>query len=248
MADFNRLKQGKNHFQKNFKHCFLKEYDAHNVDDPVNGRLYVTPDGSYPSVTTFLSAVTDKAFLEEWKKKVGEEWAAEESERCANRGSGVHLALEYLLRNKPDPTLAGDYRQMYVQLETVLRINVDFIHGLEIPLWSKLLGLAGRIDCLANYKGQLSIIDFKTSTKFKRVEFITNYFLQATCYSLMVEEMYGLKATQLVIMIGLESDLKPQVFIRDRRDYLPLLADKLNQFRLIQAAKLEAPKSLFDLW
>jgi genome maintenance exonuclease 1 len=138
---------------------------------------------------------------------------------------------------------------MYRQIETVLRINVDDIYALELPLWSKLMKLAGRVDCIAKYKGDLAIIDFKTSNKMKLANWITNYFLQATCYSIMLEELYGLKAEKLVILVSVENEDRAQVFVRDRRDYTLLLSEKIKEFRVIMAKKeAEKPADLFNMF
>jgi hypothetical protein len=246
MVSLNKLKEKKNSLDKQFKTCFLKEYDAYSVDSPT-GRKYITPDGEYPSVTTFLGELDkDASGLDKWAAKLGgKDKAIIETQRCADRGTGVHLALEYLLRNQPDPELAGDFKFMYRQIETLLRIHTDDIYALELPLWSKLLQLGGRVDCIAKYKGILSIIDFKTSSNKKLSDWITNYFLQATCYSIMLEELYGLKAEQLVILIAVENGDTPQAFIRDRRDYTFLLSEKIKEFRLIQSNK-KKPVDLFD--
>lgn len=248
MPSLSKLRERKNSLDKPFKHSFLKEYDAYNLDSPT-GRKYVTPDGEFPSVTTFLSSLeTDDSWLERWAEKLGgKDKAAIELARCADRGTGVHLALEHLLKNDPKPEAAGTYLQMYQQLETIMRINVDDIHALELPLWSKLMGLAGRVDCIAKYRGELAIIDFKTSSKAKFAAWITNYFLQATCYSIMLEEIYGLKAEKLVIAVAVENDTKAQVFVRDRRDYMLLLSEKIKEFRVIMAKKQAAqPTDLFS--
>ena len=175
MPDLSALKARRDSLNKQFKQCFLPVYDCYNIDSPT-GRVYVTPDGSrYPSVTTFLGSLeTDTEWFDRWAERLGGKDKAEaESARCADRGTGVHLALEHLLKNDPKPELAGDYKFMYQQLETVMKIHVDEIHGLEIPLWSKQMGLAGRRDCLAKYKGELAIIDFKTSTKEQFTKNIT---------------------------------------------------------------------------
>jgi hypothetical protein len=248
MPSFDILKQRKNTADKTFRQCFLTEYDCYNIDSPT-GRLYVTPDGSrYPSVTTFLGSFEeDSDWFERWAEKLGGvDKANAESERCANRGTGVHLALEYLLKNRPDDAHAGDYKFMYRQIERVLRMHVDDIHALELPLWSKVMQLAGRVDCIAKYKGELAIIDFKTATKEKLAKWITNYFLQATCYSIMLEELYGLKAEKLVIIISVENAKDAQVFVRDRRDYMQLLADKIKEFRAKNEAKKSTTSSVFD--
>lgn len=243
MATLDKLRERKNSMDKRFRHCFLEEYRAYNVDSD-DGRYYVTPDGNFPSVTTFLSSLdTDKTWLDKWAEKLGGKDKAEiELNRCADRGTGVHLALENLLKNEPNPEVhAGDYKFMYRQIQTVMNIHVDDVYGLETPLWSNTLGLAGRVDCIAKYKGRIAIIDFKTSTNPKRVDWITNYFLQTSCYAIMLQERYGIKAEQLVIVVGVEKPDKngseAQVFVRDPKDFYPLLAEQLKLFRDIQKKK-----------
>lgn len=251
MPSFDQLKLRKNKADRKFRSCFLTPYDCYNIDTP-EARYYVTPDGNkYHSVTTFLGKLEkDNGWFEKWAEKLGGVDKAEaESTRCADRGTGVHLALEHLLKNDPRPDAAGDYKFMYRQIERVLRVHVDDIHALELPLWSNVMKLAGRVDCIAKYKGELAIIDFKTSNKDKLAKFITNYFLQATCYSIMLEELYGLKAEKLVILISVENSGEAQTFVRDRRDYMPLLAEKIKEFRaLLDQAEKNKPTStnVFD--
>lgn len=251
MPSFDLVKARKNTADKSFRQSFLPEYDCYNIDTPT-ARFYVTPDGGkYHSVTTFLGKLDkDDGWFEKWAERLGGiDKAHAESARCADRGTGVHLALEYLLKNDPKPEEAGDYQFMYRQIERILRIHVDDIHALELPLWSNVMKLAGRVDCIAKYKGELAIIDFKTSNKEKLAKYITNYFLQATCYSIMLEERYGLKAEKLVILISVENAAEAQVFVRDRRDYMPLLAEKIKEFRaILEAEEKSKPTStsVFD--
>ena len=108
--------------------------------------------------------------------------------------------------------------------------RVDNVHYLETMLYSETLGLAGQVDCIAEFDGIPSIIDFKTSLKPKKEEWILNYFEQCTCYSLMYEEMTGVKAKQIVVMISVDHE-EPQVFVKNRSDYIPELARKVKQFR-----------------
>ena len=108
--------------------------------------------------------------------------------------------------------------------------KVDNVHYLETMLYSETLGLAGQVDCIAEYDGIPSVIDFKTSLKPKREDWILNYFEQCTCYSLMYEEMTGVKAKQIVVMISVDHE-QPQVFVRNRKDYIPGLVEKVKQFR-----------------
>jgi genome maintenance exonuclease 1 len=80
------------------------------------------------------------------------------------------------------------------------------------------------VDCIAEYNGKLSIIDFKTASKPKRREWISSYFMQCAAYAIMYEEMTGIPVTQLVVLIAVE-DEAPQVFIEKRNDWAkPLIA------------------------
>jgi genome maintenance exonuclease 1 len=98
-------------------------------------------------------------------------------------------------------------------------------------LYSETLGLAGQVDCIAEFDGIPSIIDFKTSLKMKKEEWILSYFEQCTCYSLMYEEMTGIQCKQIVVLISVDHE-QPQIFVKNRRDYIPELANKVKQFRL----------------
>ena len=110
--------------------------------------------------------------------------------------------------------------------------RIDNVHFLETMLFSETLGLAGQVDCIAEFDGVPSVIDFKTSLKIKKEEWILGYFEQCTCYSLMYEEMTGIKARQIVVLISVDNETEPQVFVKDRNDYMPELANKIKQFRL----------------
>lgn len=247
MVSLNDLKNRKQNVT-NFRHCFLEEKNVYS-EDTDKGRFYVTPEGNrYRSVTGFLSTLKgDPEWLDRWKAKLGGEEAAEiEMTRRKDRGTGVHLALEYLLRNDPQPHHAGEYVKMYHQLETMLKMYCDDIYCLETPLYSDILQLGGRVDCIAKWKGELSIIDFKTSSNFKKADWITDYFLQGTCYSLMLEELYGLKASQIVIMVCIEGEIKPQIFTRDRREFTALLREKIKEFRHIQSKEENSVESFFS--
>ena len=239
MPDLSKLKEKRDFVNKTFKHCFLQEFNCYNVDTP-DGRYYVTPSGDkYPSVTTFLSALdTDTTWLDKWAEKLGgKDKADAELKRCGDRGTAVHLALECLARNTPDPELARNYKSMYNQIANVLSIHVDDIYALELPLWSKVLQLAGRVDCIARYKGELCIIDFKTSSRPKIADWIGSYFEQTTCYAIMAQELYGIKIDKIVIMVAVENGSEAQVFVRNPKDYYLILSEHIKEFRRIQKNK-----------
>lgn len=180
-------------------------------------RFYQTPDGNkYPSVTTVLSEMSDKTAILEWRKRVGEEEANRVSGRATRRGTAVHSLLEKLVLNEDvDFTDTMPLNMtMYNQIAKHLEKHVDDVRSSEGQLFSHKLKIAGSVDLVASYKGEPAIIDFKTSTKRKRKEWIENYFLQATMYSYMLYEMTGLYHPKLVIMIAVEEDsgYGPQIF------------------------------------
>ena len=110
--------------------------------------------------------------------------------------------------------------------------RLDNVHYLETMLYSEAIGLAGQVDCIAEFDGVPSIIDFKTSLRLKKEEWILNYFEQCTCYSLMYEEMTGIQCKQIVVLISVDDEPEPQVFVKQRGEYIPELARKVKQFRL----------------
>ncbi len=128
-----------------------------------------------------------------------------------------------------DEDVMPDMRHAFRQFVPILD-RVDNVHYMETMLYSEILGLAGQVDCIAEFDGVPSIIDFKTSLKPKREDWILNYFEQCTCYSLMYEEMTGVQCKQIVVMIAVDHN-EPQVFVRNRKDYMPELARKIRQFR-----------------
>jgi hypothetical protein len=169
-------------------------------------RFYTTPDGDFPSVTTVVG-FEKQQFFSEWRSK-----NPEESKRVTSRGTKFHSLIEKYLNNE---TLnLDDENSNLKSLFLLLKPEIDKINNivaLETPLWSKILGLAGRTDCIAEYDGKLSIIDFKASTKEKRKQDIENYFTQATAYALMYQERTGIVIDNFVILIACEDGLR-QVF------------------------------------
>jgi len=211
-----------------FKHigCDI-DYDLET--ETINGkRFYKTPEGLlYPSVTTITSQHGKDKILE-WRKRVGEEEANRISTKASNRGTKVHKICENYLNNEEDYARTNpahihktmpDTIAMFKSLQPLLDEHVNNIHALEIPLYSHHLKVAGRVDCIAEYDGKLSIIDFKTSGKLKEESWIKGYFMQCSAYAVMYEERTGIPVSQLVIMIAVDSE-HPQVFIKKRNDYI----------------------------
>jgi len=196
---------------KNFiYHDFAK---LERIDSP-EGRLYKTPSGrAYPSVTT-ITGLHSKQSIIAWRKRVGEAEATKISTRAATRGTKVHSLCESYLRGEstqPDIFDTQLFKSLIPELD-----NIDNIHALESPLYSNHLQVAGTVDCIAEYKGKLSIIDFKTSAKIKNRDWIHGYFMQTSAYAVMFEEMTGIPVSRLVIIIGVD-EYTPQIF-QERRD------------------------------
>lgn len=188
-------------------------------------RYYITPSGEkYPSVTTVLSSL-DKQWLFEWRARVGEEAANKISAYASSRGTRLHGICEKYMLN--DDTFAE--KQMPLAIEMFKSIQkyidmVDIVYGNEIPLYSHELKVAGRADLFCNISGKNVILDFKTSSRQKKREDIENYFLQATTYALMIEELKGISVPKIVILIAVEAST-PQYFVESTSKF----KDKVRQ-------------------
>jgi genome maintenance exonuclease 1 len=211
----------------------LKNFIRHDfpvvkrIDSPV-GRRYQIPTGElYPSITTVLAGGPNPA-IEAWKKRVGEEEAARISKKATDRGTRIHkLAEEFFLGNPLEVDMFDS--DMWKSLQPVLN-RIDNIHGLETMMYSKNLQVAGTVDCIGEFDGKLSIIDFKTSKKLKDINNIQDYFLQATAYSVMFEELTGIKVPDLTIIIGVDYE-QPQIFQQKRKGFIQQLIDKRQSFK-----------------
>ena len=204
-----------------------EDLDATTTD---TGRTYNTPNGkSYPSVTTVLS-ILNEHIIQAWRDRVGEEEANRISSKASNRGTRVHSIVEKYLNNEDTTDFLPHIRQSLENLKPILDENITTIYGLEVPLFSEHLGVAGRCDCIAEFNGVPSIIDFKTSRYIKKKEKISNYFAQGAAYSIMWEERTGLTAPNIVVIMDVDHE-KPLVFVEHRDNYTKLLNDTINEYR-----------------
>jgi len=214
---------------KKFNHVpvELQDLTAYTTE---KGRVYQTPEGkSYPSVTTVLSEHT-KQGIQEWRKRVGEEEANKISKQAANRGTRIHNIIENYLNNEELENISLMEKEMFsVILPELDRINN--IRSLEAPLYSDHLRLAGRVDCIAEYDGKLSIIDFKTARREKDKEHILHYFMQASAYAIMFEERTNIPINRLTIIIVVEDGFV-QTFQGKRDDFVEGLLYYRDLFEL----------------
>lgn len=198
-----------------------------------NGRIYITPDGkSYPSITTVLGVRGKDAILE-WRARVGKAEADRISRHAAARGTALHKVAEDYLNNEENyfTTLTMPHvRSLFNSVKPVIDEYVGKIILQEQPLYSHHLGIAGRVDLVAEFNGKLSIIDFKTSRRRKKREDIKNYFAQATAYSIMFEERTGIPVPQLVIIMAVDDDPTPVIFVEKRNDWVSELQDAIRYY------------------
>ena len=183
------------------------------IDGP-NGRTYDTPTGKkYPSVTA-VTGILDKDSFFEWRARVGEEEANRVSARATKRGTAIHsLCEDYLYGKNPVPSMFD--RELFNTLTPHLD-KIDNIHALESKLFSDHLQVAGTVDCIAEYEGRLSIIDFKTSKRVKKKEDIPGYFIQTAAYAVAFEERTGIPVSRLVVIMGVDDD--DAIVFKDKRD------------------------------
>lgn len=195
---------------------------------PDGKRYYVTPDGKkLPSVTTVVGAQKKDAIMA-WRRRVGEEVANKISRQATSRGTNMHTMCEYYLNNEPKPpgTVMPDAKEMFLSIKPLLN-KINNIHYQEVGLWSSQLGLAGRVDCIGEYEGKLSVIDFKTSKKVKDRDSILDYFWQTTAYALMYEELVGVPIDELVIIMAVQ-DAPPIVFKEKTCDHIEGLVKAID--------------------
>ena len=182
-------------------------------------RLYVTPDGeSYPSVTTVLSDSKKQGIID-WRKRVGEKEANKISTKASRRGTKVHkLCEDYLNNESTFKDYTPDNVEMFKSIQPTLN-EIEVVYAQERTLFSHHLKTAGRVDCVGKFRGKTHIIDFKTSNKPKKWEWIDNYFMQGSAYSVMWEEMTGVPVPYIAIIIAVADDV-PQVFVENRDTWI----------------------------
>ena len=218
----------------NFKHEAIDlGYDDLDTKTGPGGRVYTDPFGNtYPSITTVLSILSREA-IQAWRARVGVEEANKISRIASSRGTEVHNLLERYVDNDPDFSkgVMPNILQSFYDVKDVLDNNLQKVYAQEAPLYSKHLGLAGRVDCVGVWDGKNSIIDYKTSRKLKKKEWISGYFMQCAAYAVMWEERTGMPITQLVVMIAVDNE-SPQVFIEHRDNWIEQLLPVIEQYKL----------------
>jgi ATP-dependent exoDNAse (exonuclease V) beta subunit len=218
---------------KTFNHVKIPQLDFElEAVTLESGRTYTTPQGNvYKSITTALSKYNKQA-IQEWRDAVGEEEANRVSGRASRRGSALHLAFEDYIANKLNDMkirmMMPNIKELFLQLRPEIDAHVGTVYSIEQALYSDKLQVAGRTDLIADWDNEIAVIDYKSSTKEKLEENIQNYFMQGTAYALMFEELVGEPIDKIVIAIAVEESRKPQIFVRNKNNYINPLMELLN--------------------
>jgi genome maintenance exonuclease 1 len=213
-----------------FTYCPPKDLqDLKSETFPDGKRYYTLPDGTkLPSVTTVIGA-QKKHIFQAWRNRVGEEVANEISKKATTRGTKIHKMCEDYLNNEKLDYMPDANWEMFLTLKPHLN-RINNVHYQEQALWSKQLGMAGRVDCIAEFDGTLSVIDFKTSKKIKSNEDIEDYFWQTTAYALMYEELIGAPINDIVIIMAVD-DNNPLIFKQKTEDHIEGLVKAIQFYK-----------------
>jgi genome maintenance exonuclease 1 len=206
-----------------FKTIYDYEDFAQSTTNEDGSRVYVNASGvAYPSATTVLG-VLSRDGIAAWRKRVGEEEANKISNKASTRGTKIHTLTESYLKNEDLEEAYTTTKASLLDVEMFKKFKpvldpIGDIHCQELALYSDHLRMAGRVDCIADYNRLRAVIDFKTSSKPKKKEHISSYFMQTAAYAIMYEERTGIPVPWLVVLIAVEGD-EPQVFIEKRDNW-----------------------------
>lgn len=211
------------------------ELDTTTIDGK---RFYCVGKKKYPSITTILSATEDDETLEaleKWRESMGREAADAYTKDAANHGTHLHLLCERYFKNEElfAPDEDGN-AIMKVAIESFNSLkfklqSISDVWGIEVPLYSNMLGVAGRCDLIAKYKGVSSIIDYKTSTRIKHKDDIGNYAVQLAFYAIAHNELFDTNIEQGVILMACKTGI-PLEFKFNVIDHVDELVDRIEQF------------------
>lgn len=214
-----------------FNHCnvSLPDLERETIDGV---RYYKIPSSGSLSKFVSITSVTshhNRHIFENWRKKVGEEEANRINKQATSRGTDLHSLVENHLLNKPLPDSSLIAKHLFKIIKPELD-NINNIYALESSLYSSQLCVAGTVDCIAEYNGELAVIDFKTSKKEKPREWIEHYFVQAAAYACMFYELTGIAVKKLVILMSCEDGECVVYEEYDKAKYIKLLSTYIKEF------------------
>lgn len=196
-------------------------------------RYYKVPNKDEVQKFVSITSVTshhNRHIFEDWRKKVGEEVANRINKQATTRGTELHSLVENHLCNVPElPESSTISKHLFRIIKPELN-KINNIYALESSLYSSVLGIAGTVDCIAEYNGELSVIDFKTSKQAKPVEWIEHYFVQAAAYACMFYELTNIPVKKLVILMACEDGDCVVYEQYDKAKYIKLLSSYIKDF------------------
>ena len=196
-------------------------------------RYYKVPGEDNLSRLVSITSVTsfnNRHIFEKWRKKVGEAEANRVNKQATSRGTDMHTLTENYLLNVPELPKVQPLSETLFKIAKPELNKINNIYALEGALYSKVLGIAGTVDCIAEYNGELSIIDFKTSKKAKPKDWIEHYFVQAAAYACMFYELTNIPVKKLVILMACEDGDCVVYEEYDKMKYIKLLNGYIKDF------------------
>jgi genome maintenance exonuclease 1 len=214
-----------------FKHIELNlpQLERETIDGV---RYYKVPDEDQLLKLVSITSVTshiNREIFDNWRKKIGEDEAQKITKAATSRGTDMHSLVENYLDNKDLPSVPPLPDFLFKIAKTELK-RINNIYALEGSLYSKQLGIAGTVDCIAEYNGELAVIDFKTSKKPKPRKWIEHYFVQCMAYGCMLYELTGISVKKLVIIMACENGECVVYEERDKSKYIKLLSKYIRKF------------------
>ena len=213
---------------KKFNHVgtTLTELTTENID---GRRFYKTPNGNYQSITTLLSNLS-KAGISAWRNRVGATEANRISTKASRQGTDVHALCEKYIKNE-EGFLTESMPHLVEMFESIIPLldRVDNVHVTEGAMYSDELQLAGRTDLIAEFDGQLAIIDYKTSRRIKTWEMCASYFMQGAFYAHAYEERTGIPINNIVIIMAVENE-EPLLFRETKERWLNPLQEVITKY------------------
>jgi ATP-dependent exoDNAse (exonuclease V) beta subunit len=214
---------------KKFNHVgtTLTELTTENIDGK---RHYVTPNGSYISITTLLANLS-KDGIQKWRNRVGATEANRISTKASRQGNAIHALCEKYIKNE-EGFLTESMPHLVEMFESILPLldRVDNVHVTEGAMYSDELGLAGRTDLIAEFDGQLAIIDYKTSRRIKTWSMCHSYFMQGAFYAHAYEERTGIPINNIVIIMAVENE-EPLLFRETKDRWLEPLRQVIHKYK-----------------
>ena len=212
-------------------------FKHHDIDLPdisrttIEGKRFYKIDSIeklFISITTITSFITAPKFAS-WRKKVGEEEANKITAKATSRGTDMHTLTEHYLKNEDLPSVQP-ISELLFKISKPTLDRIDNIYCLESGLYSNVLGIAGTVDCIAEFDGELAVIDFKTSSKPKKREWIDHYFVQCAAYACMFYELTNMPVKKFVILMACEDGECVVYEEYDKKKYIGMLSRYIRHF------------------